>query len=181
MTKFCGKCNRDRPDTLFNKRKLPSGNYTLQSWCKECSKANIKRWRTYKYKTDKTWAKSQAEKAKECRDNNPSFCEKVKERNKVRSKKHYRENKHRYLHKYSERRARKLQATPNWLTEGQKDQIRRIYKVREKVSVKTEVEHHVDHIVPLQGENVCGLHVPWNLRVIPKPLNLSKGNKHEWL
>ena len=71
----------------------------------------------------------------------------------------------------SKRRAVKLDATPNWLTTID-------WLIIEYVYESCPHNFHIDHIVPLQGKTVCGLHVPWNLQAIPKLQNLSKSNRH---
>ena len=58
-----------------------------------------------------------------------------------------------------------------------KKQITKIYKNCLKISEQTGVQHHVDHIIPLKGKEVCGLHVPWNLQILTATENISKNNK----
>ena len=65
------------------------------------------------------------------------------------------------------RRARKLQATPKWCD---------IEKIKE-IYMNCPKGYEVDHIIPLKGENVSGLHVPENLQYLTKSENCSKGNK----
>ena len=69
------------------------------------------------------------------------------------------------------RKAVMLQAMPPWLSPSQIEEIEARYAEAVAVSRATGVPHEVDHIVPLQGRTVCGLHVPWNLRVIPATVN----------
>lgn len=68
-------------------------------------------------------------------------------------------------------RAARRQATPPWLTDTQIAQIEAVYEEARRLSQETGVPHEVDHIVPLAGKVVSGLHVPWNLRAIPKAAN----------
>ena len=75
------------------------------------------------------------------------------------------------------RRRKHRQATPRWLTRAQKSQIRQIYQIAITMSQTTGEQYVVDHIVPLRSDEVCGLHVPWNLRVITQEENLRKSNK----
>jgi hypothetical protein len=75
------------------------------------------------------------------------------------------------------RRRKHRLATPKWLTQAQKGQIRELYKIAITMTKTTGEQYVVDHIVPLRSEFVCGLHVPWNLRVITQEQNLLKSNK----
>ena len=72
---------------------------------------------------------------------------------------------------------RKAHAQPSWLSAIQLAQVAEMYDVALAKTVQTGIVHHVDHIYPLKGLEGCGLHVPWNLQVIPAFENLSKGNK----
>jgi hypothetical protein len=76
------------------------------------------------------------------------------------------------------RRRKHRDATPLWLTRKQKSEIRQLYQIAITMTQTTGEQYVVDHIVPLRGESVCGLHVPWNLRVITQEENLKKSNKH---
>lgn len=76
----------------------------------------------------------------------------------------------------AKRRATKINATPKWLTKQQLHEMKLIYATRLNVTRKTGITHHVDHIVPLNHPEVCGLHVPWNLRVITEEENVAKSN-----
>ena len=76
------------------------------------------------------------------------------------------------------RRRKHRDATPKWLTRRQKTEIRQIYQIAITMSKSTGEQYVVDHIVPLRGQDVCGLHVPWNLRVITQEENLKKSNKY---
>jgi hypothetical protein len=75
------------------------------------------------------------------------------------------------------RRRKHRNATPPWLTRKQKAEIRQLYQIAITMTKTTKEQYVVDHIIPLRGESVCGLHVPWNLRVITQEENLAKSNK----
>ena len=76
-------------------------------------------------------------------------------------------------HHEAMRRARKLQATPKWLSKEQLEEIKAIYR-------NCPEGYHVDHIMPLKGKDVSGLHVPWNLQYLPGIVNKMKSNKVEY-
>jgi hypothetical protein len=75
------------------------------------------------------------------------------------------------------RRAQKIHAAPPWKNELNDLIISEAYDLAARRTKIMGFPWHVDHIVPLQGKNVCGLHVGWNLRVIPGVENMRKGNR----
>lgn len=75
------------------------------------------------------------------------------------------------------RHTAKLQRTPDWLSVDDLWMLEQAYELAVLREKATGVLYQVDHIVPLQGATVSGLHVPWNLQVIPAIENKRKGNR----
>jgi 5-methylcytosine-specific restriction endonuclease McrA len=75
------------------------------------------------------------------------------------------------------RRTKHKQATPKWLTQEQKTAIKQFYLDAMAATRVTGTPYVVDHVIPLRGKLVSGLHVPWNLAVITREANHRKSNK----
>lgn len=93
-----------------------------------------------------------------------------------RYKRHYERNKDYYTANRAKRRAAELRAMPAWVDPKE---LLVFFKKARELTRKTGVRYAVDHIVPLRGRNVCGLHVPWNLQVITWHENAKKLNRFD--
>lgn len=90
----------------------------------------------------------------------------------------YKNNPHIACANTNKREASKISRTPVWLTDDDLFIIKEAYLLARQRTLSMGVKWHVDHIIPLRGMLVSGLHVPSNLQVIPAKLNLVKNNKY---
>jgi len=202
--KKCSGCKKQKDENEFSVCKAHSDS--LASNCKPCAAAYGKTWRadnaekiradkkTYRQNNlvharnkAKLWKRDNAEKVKllrqpyldrtvEKRRAQAAINEiKNKESNLIRHRQHKKDNPARYASMCRLRQARKLQATPVWADVGM---IRAFYELSAFCTELTGEQHHVDHVIPLQGKLVCGLHVHNNLQVITENENLMKGRKY---
>lgn len=178
--KCCTKCNTEQPYEMFTKEKSTKDGFSR--WCRSCKKEYKDNW--YQNNADE-----QREKGKEYHYKN---YEKNKERiiktanewqNKNRdryreiAKKCYEKNK---LNKFAYQalaRAARRNAVPKWIDEELKKKIQDFYIEARLKTRDSGIKYEVDHIVPLVNNEVCGLHVPCNLRVVTQYENRSKQNK----
>lgn len=171
MPKICSKCHECKEDSCFYSGKV----------CKDCknkfrkSRAGCSKTLEYNKKYSKLRVYEYTEEKKE-------YSRKRYLENKSHilsvNKKYRTENKDAHRERQSKRRSKKLLATPIWLTDAQKAHIKRIYRLAVLIQDITGISYHVDHIIPLKGKDVCGLHTPENLQVLRADLNLQKSNSH---
>ena len=141
--------------------------------CKDCDKEKpLEAFYADKRNADGlgSYCKScQAQRTKEWRAAN-------KERVKENQRRYKKENRAIYTAAENNRRASKLQRTPSW---SDMDEITLIYKQAKSLEKLLGRKMHVDHVVPLQGDLVSGLHVPDNMQILFAEDNLSKNNRYE--
>lgn len=99
------------------------------------------------------------------------------EKVKAQKKQYAKDHPHIYAAAAAKRRAALLQRTPPWLTAEDHLKIQAIYDEAHRLESLDGVKRHVDHIIPLQGEEVSGLHVPENLQILTESENCSKWNR----
>jgi predicted amidophosphoribosyltransferase len=151
------KCSQEKAFSGFHKDKKKRDGLAI--YCKVC---------VAQYRKDniEDYLKKEADYRNKNRDQRRSY---------ISSYKKIRRGYYNALEK--NRRTLKDKAMPSWLSQEQRDQINAIYEHARDCELVTGEPYHVDHVVPLKGEFVCGLHVPWNLQVLPADVNLHKSNK----
>lgn len=166
--KKCSKCKENKEYYCFYTRKDRKSGYS--SRCIVCEKdRQIKKYAKHKESIDKSnkkWQKENKDKVKAIKDRYRNK-ETSKDIESKQRRKWQKENKDKTVFYSAKRRAQKLNAT----LEGYDVEIKEIYK-------NCPEGYHVDHIMPLQGNGICGLHVPWNLQYLTAEENLRKSNSY---
>ena len=186
--KTCTKCGETKPLDCFHSDKTKSGG--LRNDCKVCvckrraeyvagNKDRVAAGDAAYKKRNRARYNEISRRGYERRkalvlDRQRAYYQTIKERKAEYAKQYYAENKSDYTSRVAKRRAATLRATPPWANTAL---ITLFYTTRQYLTEDTGFDWHVDHIVPLQGRNVCGLHAHFNLRVIPAKDNLSKSNR----
>ncbi len=159
--KTCTKCTRTKPIAEFIKNSRYRDGYV--TWCKSCKNEHARN----NPHINANWVKNNQEASLEIKTryvkNNP---DKVRESKRKWSKANHKKE----LAKVRKYQASKIQATPKWLSKAQ-------IKLMEDIYINCPEGYHVDHIIPLRGKNVRGLHVPWNLQYLLAEINWRKSNK----
>lgn len=191
-SKVCSDCQIDKKKSEFTV--VSAHRDGLSYICKECQKlhralfpksvVDLEKIRV----RGKLWRSKQPKKPKKIKKNKDPvkvnaatirYRTKNPEKTKAATKRWQLNNPAKLSAVSMKRHAAKLKATPLWLTDQHFKLILDFYIQCSILTELTGIIFQVDHIVPLQGKEVIGLHVPWNLQILPRHENIRKSNNFD--
>lgn len=169
QTKVCTKCGRLKAFSDFHVRRASPDGMAYK--CRECVNSYTAAWQQRNPDAFKRWYE-------ENRDSRAEYWAKWYDENREHRAASYaawaRNNKHIINSIIAKRSAAKKRAIPSW---ADHEAMRAVYAQAAWLTETTGVRHEVDHIYPLQGESVCGLHCEANLQILTKTENIRKSNR----
>lgn len=184
MTKICSKCKEEKSlDQFCKQTKTKDG---LSFHCRFCRVSSHNAWKiknkdkylSYQkdYRVDKKESAALYKQDWYLKNKEAHYQKKElwKKQNPDYDRKRYLLKRDYYISKALKRNSGIKQAFPSW---ANIEKIQEIYKNCKKFSEETGIIYHVDHIIPLNGKLVSGLHVENNLRIITAEENLKKQAK----
>lgn len=183
----CCECHRQRAAARYKANPAPTAAYG-KAWAERNPGArtqNSRAWRE-RMRADPVKraayleysAQKRIEHAEKRAAYNAEWYRRNTEHSSERFKAYYQQNRGRYAAHSKKRQAAQMQRTPGWLATEDFAAMTAVYTEAARLTVETGIRHEVDHVIPLQGKTVSGLHVPANLRIVTRSENRSKGNKH---
>lgn len=158
QTKICKTCGQNLKVDSFYKAK--QGKFGVRASCKDCEGKKQSFYRS----------------SSEQKDRISLYNKAYPKDKKLSAQKAWVKSNYDYVLSYNASR-RQLSKRATFV--GYKEEIEVFYWMTRDLRAVTGEEYHVDHIVPLKGESVCGLHVPWNLQILPSDINMSKSNNFD--
>ncbi len=165
--KVCNKCNCEKPTSEFYKKSTAKDG--LFWWCRVCHKDYVKA-KYHKLAESDEYREAERRRVNAFHKNNP---DKIK----LWGKQYASKNAAKINAKAKRYVLAREKRTPAWLTLDDHWMIEQAYEL---AAIRTNIfgfPWQVDHVLPLHGRLVSGLHVPHNLQVIPASVNRSKSNK----
>lgn len=193
MSKICKTCKIQKDFSNYGISKKHKDGYLAS--CKTCEKKK----KALFYKNNPESLKRDRERTKKWKKQNKDrvkyldskYRKKNRKKLNKKSKERYRTDKESILkhkRKYeknnphirakikTKRRMAERKAIPDW---SETEKIKTVYKKAKWLGKITGLKYHVDHIVPIQGKDVCGLHVWANLQILEVSINCSKQDKYD--
>lgn len=160
--KTCTFCKTEKPLDLFHKDKSRADG--LRNRCKSCVSAYM--------------ADHYTRNADRIKRNVYAWIDNNRDKHNAKCARWVKANPAKVNARTARRYAAKTQATPVWLDADHLWMIAEAYDLARLRTAALGIPHEVDHIVPLRGRKIMGLHVPWNLQVIPSGANRRKSNNY---